>query len=123
MLFYSKCGEHIFNWDKVLDEWDEGSKAKFKYEDEKGKYRLIGRFLKNSPIKGHRDVSPEWEKTHPELVQRYYLKEGKSQVDFWNISPINQVAPERIGYPTQKPEELLDRICSCYEAQSRVYRL
>jgi DNA modification methylase len=110
ILFYSKTGDHIFNWDKVLDAWDEESKAKFKYEDEKGKYRLIGRFLKDSPIKGHRDVSPEWEKTHPELVQRYYLKKGKSQVDFWNISPINQVAPERIGYPTQKPEEMLDRI-------------
>jgi DNA modification methylase len=110
ILFCSKTGNHTFNWNEVLDEWDEKSKAKFKYEDEKGKYRLIGRFLKDSPIKGHRDVSPEWEKTHPELVQRYYIKEGKSQVDFWNISPINQVSPERIGYPTQKPEPLLERI-------------
>ncbi len=110
ILFYSKTGDHIFNWDKVLDEWDEKGKAKFKYEDEKGRYRLIGRFLKDSPIKGHRDVSPEWEKNHPELVQRYYMKEGKSQVDFWNMSPINQVSPERIGYPTQKPQELLERV-------------
>ncbi len=110
ILFYSKTGDHVFNWDKVLEEWDEKSKSKFRYQDEKGKYRLIGRFLKDSPIKGHRDVSPEWEKTHPELVQRYYMKEGKSQVDFWNISPINQVSPERIGYPTQKPESLLERI-------------
>lgn len=110
ILFYSKTGDHVFNWDKVLDEWDEKGKAKFKYQDEKGRYRLIGRFLKDSPIKGHRDVSPEWEMTHPELVQRYYMKEGKSQVDFWNISPINQVSPERIGYPTQKPQELLERI-------------
>jgi site-specific DNA-methyltransferase (adenine-specific) len=94
----------------VLDEWSESGKAKFRHEDEKGRYRLIGRFLKESPIKGHRDVSPEWEKTHPELVQRYYMKAGKSQVDFWNISPINQVSPERLGYPTQKPEALLDRI-------------
>lgn len=44
------------------------------------------------------------------MVQRYYMKEGKSQVDFWNISPINQVSPERLGYPTQKPEALLERI-------------
>ena len=49
-------------------------------------------------------------KTYPELVQRYYMKEGKSQVDFWNISPINQVSPERIGYPTQKPQEVIERI-------------
>ena len=90
--------------------WDEKGKAKFRYEDEKGRYRLIGRFLKDSPIRGHRDVSPEWEKTRPELVQRYYMKPGKSQVDFWDISPINQVSPERMGYPTQKPLALYERI-------------
>jgi site-specific DNA-methyltransferase (adenine-specific) len=110
IFFYSKSSEYVFNFDAVLDEWSDKGKAKFRYQDEKGKYRLIGRFLKDSPIKGHRDVSPEWEETHPELVQRYYMKAGKSQVDFWNISPINQVSPERLGYPTQKPEALLERI-------------
>ncbi len=38
------------------------------------------------------------------------MKEGKAQVDFWNISPINQVSKERLGYPTQKPETLLERV-------------
>ena len=110
LFFYSKSDSYTFNWDKVLNEWSEEGKAKFRYEDEKGNYRLIGRFLKDSPIKGHRDVSQDWEKTHPELVQRYYLKPGKMQVDFWNISPINQVSKERLGYPTQKPEALLERV-------------
>ena len=45
----------------------------------RGRDPLIGRFLKDSPIKGHRDVSPEWERTRPELVQRYYMKSGKAQ--------------------------------------------
>jgi site-specific DNA-methyltransferase (adenine-specific) len=110
LLFYSKANDYTFNYEDVLDEWSDKGKAKFRYEDKKGRYRLIGRFLKDSPIKGHRDVSQEWEKTHPELVQRYYMKAGKSQVDFWNISPINQVSPERLGYPTQKPETLLERV-------------
>ena len=110
ILFYTKTPDYTFNWDKVLGDWDEKGRAKFRYEDEKGRYRLIGRFLKDSPIKGHRDVSIEWEKTRPELVQRYYMKSGKAQVDFWNISPINQVSTERLGYPTQKPLELYDRI-------------
>ena len=110
ILFYTKSDNHTFNFEDVLDEWSEKGKAKFRHKDEKGSYRLIGRFLKDSPIKGHRDVSEEWEKTHPELVQRYYMKAGKAQVDFWNISPINQVSPERLGYPTQKPETLLERI-------------
>ncbi|MFM6076586.1 MAG: DNA methyltransferase, partial [Dolichospermum sp.] len=74
------------------------------------KYRLMGKFIKDSPIKGHRDVSQEWEQTHPHLVYRHYLKEGKMEVDYWNISPINQVSRERLGYPTQKPEALLERI-------------
>ncbi len=36
---------------------------------------------------------------------------GHSIGDFWNdISLINSQADERLGYPTQKPEELLERI-------------
>ena len=110
ILFAAKSPTYQFNWDKVLIPWDEKGAAKFKYEDEKGRYRLIGRFLKDSPIRGHRDVSPEWEETHPELVQRYYMKPGKAQVDFWNIEPINQVSKERMGYPTQKPLALYERM-------------
>ncbi|GHO55517.1 DNA methyltransferase [Ktedonobacter robiniae] len=112
LLFYVKSKDYAFNWDDILDEFSESGKAKFRYEDENGKYRLMGRFIKGSPIKGHRDVSPEWENTHPELVYRHYLKEGKMPVDFWNIPPINQASKERLGYPTQKPEALLEKIIS-----------
>jgi DNA modification methylase len=110
IFFYTKSNKYTFNWEDIVDEWTAKGKAKFRYEDEKGKYRLMGRFLTGSPIKGHRDVSPEWEKTHPELVYRHYLKKGKMPVDWWNISPINQASPERVGYPTQKPEKLLSKI-------------
>ena len=103
LLFYAKTPGYTFNWDQVLIDWDDKGEAKFKHQDKKGKYRLIGRFLKDSPIKGHRDVSPEWERTHPELVQRYYMKSGKSQVDFWNISPINQVSPDEWATPRRNP--------------------
>ena len=110
ILFASKSPDYQFNWDEVLIPWDDKGVAKFKHEDGKGRYRLIGRFLKDSPIRGHRDVSPEWERTHPELVQRYYMKPGKAQTDFWNMDPINQVSKERQGYPTQKPLALYERI-------------
>jgi site-specific DNA-methyltransferase (adenine-specific) len=110
ILFYTKSDDYIFNWQDILEPWSEEGISKFRYEDEKGKYRLMGRFLKGSPIKGYRDISPEWEKTHPELVYRHYLKEGKMSLDYWNISPINQVSEERLGYATQKPEALLERI-------------
>ena len=49
----------------------------------------------------------------PEL--KYYQREAKGVLvsDFWDdISVINSMAKESVGYPTQKPEKLLDRIIS-----------
>ena len=110
ILFYTKGSDYTFNWEELLEPWSKAGEAKFRYEDEKGKYRLMGRFIKNSPIRGYRDVSPKWEHTHPELVYRHYLKKGKMCLDYWNIPPINQASEERLRYPTQKPEALLERI-------------
>jgi site-specific DNA-methyltransferase (adenine-specific) len=52
---------------------------------------------------------------NPESVPRFkrYLDEqkGKPIGDVWSdISPINSQAQERLGYPTQKPQALLERI-------------
>lgn len=42
---------------------------------------------------------------------RYYLDEPKIPEDFWtDINSIQSQSEERIGYPTQKPEPLLERI-------------
>ena len=42
---------------------------------------------------------------------RYYLDKGTLPNDWWtDIQAINPSAKERLGYPTQKPEALLDRI-------------
>ena len=35
--------------------------------------------------------------------------EMKKAPDYWDIPTINNMAKERIGYPTQKPEALLER--------------
>lgn len=35
---------------------------------------------------------------------------GKLMEDYWDLSIVNSMAKERIGYPTQKPEALLERI-------------
>jgi len=34
----------------------------------------------------------------------------KKDDDVWDIPSINNMAKERVGYPTQKPEALLERI-------------
>lgn len=111
IYFYSKSEIFTFNYEKVLEEYSENTIKKYKYVDENGnRYRLMGRGLAGSPIRSKRDVSIEWEKTHPELVYRHYMKDGVLPVDYWNIPIINQSSAERIGYPTQKPEELLEKI-------------
>ncbi len=44
-------------------------------------------------------------------VYRYRLDEGKIAEDYWtDIETLNREDKERVGYPTQKPEALLERI-------------
>ncbi|MDR1986714.1 MAG: site-specific DNA-methyltransferase [Treponema sp.] len=44
-------------------------------------------------------------------IYRYYLDKGKIAEDYWtDIETLNREDKERIGYPTQKPEALLERI-------------
>lgn len=44
-------------------------------------------------------------------VYRWYFDEGRLPFDYWtDIQFINREAKERMGYPTQKPEALLERI-------------
>lgn len=104
--------KYIFNWDApgVLQEYSEATIKKYKLHDENGYYRLCGRGIEGSPIKGAKDVDPQWEIDHPELVVRDYLGEGFAPSDYWMIDIVNQAATERTDYSTQKPEELLERI-------------
>lgn len=44
-------------------------------------------------------------------IYRYYVDEGKVPEDYWNdIEQLNRGDSERVGYGTQKPEKLLERI-------------
>ena len=58
-----------------------------------------------------------WQKRKGQEPYKIYLSEGRRIGDVWEIPIINASAKERLGYPTQKPEALLDRIirASCNE--------
>lgn len=114
ILFYKKNKMPIYNWDdpNVIEPLSENTVKKYRLEDENGKYRLNGRFIKNSPIKGAKDVDQSWEETHPELVVRDYLRDGKVAGDCFFIDIENQMSNNRTNYPTQKPEELLTKLIS-----------
>jgi site-specific DNA-methyltransferase (adenine-specific)/adenine-specific DNA-methyltransferase len=59
--------------------------AKYCHEDERGRYMMS-------------------------RGRRYYLKGGKPLDSVWRIPTIAATSRERLGYPTQKPEALLERI-------------
>jgi site-specific DNA-methyltransferase (adenine-specific) len=82
---YSKTNNYIFNLDEVREEYAETTKERFKH--------YIGN------IRGGKDFG---------IQQLNPL--GKQPDDWWQIQPIAPSAKERIGYPTQKPEKLLERI-------------
>ncbi|MBC6428938.1 MAG: GIY-YIG nuclease family protein [Cellvibrionales bacterium] len=110
LLFYSKGHDYTFNYEAILRPLAESTVKKYRHQDSKGKYRLMGRGIVSSPIKSKRDVSPKWEQMNPELVYRHYMKKGALPLDWLEMPPINQNSKERTKYPTQKPLALLDHI-------------
>jgi DNA modification methylase len=54
-----------------------------------------------------------WQKRKGQEPYKIYLSEGRRMGDVWEIPIINASSKERIGYPTQKPEALLERIIKC----------
>jgi site-specific DNA-methyltransferase (adenine-specific) len=114
ILFYCKevDAPRVFNWDTVMEKYSDVTLAKFKYQDEKGHYQIRGRNIKESPIKAADGLKPEHEEMYPGLTYRDYLEDraGVAPRDWWEINIINKASKERLGYPTQKPEALLERI-------------
>ena len=87
ILFYSKSKQAVFN--TQYTELSEGTLKRWK-----GK-KQIAHFDEN----GRRISSNVDEES-----------KGSPMADWWTISVINSQAKERLGYPTQKPEALLERI-------------
>ena len=90
ILFYGKDSP-TFN--VVLEPYGEGSGKRDSHykRDEKGRWF-------------------RWQKRRGQEAYKVYLSEGRRAGDVWQISHINASAKERVGYPTQKPLALLERI-------------
>jgi DNA modification methylase len=94
IFWYSKGKECLFN--DTREEYGENSgkmDSHYKQDEDGSWYRM--------------------QKRKGEEPYKIYLSEGKRVGDVWEISIINASAKERIGYPTQKPEALLQRIIEC----------
>ena len=113
VLFYKKGKTNTFNWQDIAEELLETTVSKYKYLDENGrKFRLHGRNIQGSPIQNNTDIDIKWLKTNPELCRVDYLdeKKGVKPRDWIVMDYINVMSQERVDYPTQKPEALLERI-------------
>ncbi len=110
IFLYKKGGTNTFNSAEVMEALSPETLKKYKYSDEKGKYRLRGRNLVGSPFKQQTDVLPENEEKFPDLIYRQYMTEGILPRDWFIIDFVNQSANEKLDYPTQKPEELIEKI-------------
>lgn len=111
MLVWAKnLGSQYFDADAARVPYSESYLAKFKYEDDIGRYQIRGKNIKGSPVQRADGLTPNAEKKYPGLTYRQYLKDGQLPLDWWELSLLNKAAHERTGYPTQKPESLLRRV-------------
>ncbi len=89
ILFYAAGEKFTFN--PIYEPFAEATIKRFNKEDEKGKYKI------NSLSDGR--------------VTRTYMKEeGKRAPDYWHFPILVKSHAECVGYPTQKPLALLERI-------------
>ena len=118
ILYYSKSNNDcFFDWEAISSPLSKETIKKYKNIDEKGRhFRLHGRNISGSPIQNHTDIDIKWLKTNPELCRVDYLDEktGTKPKDWlvekdWIVMDyINVWSTERVWYPTQKPEDLIN---------------
>lgn len=113
IFYYTLTPYAIFN--KQFKDYSIEYLDRFKYEDEKGKYRW--QYMATYSEKKLEELKEKgmirWEKGSANPEYKQYLDElkGIPLNNLWvDIFHVNPMALENVNYSTQKPEELLDRI-------------
>jgi hypothetical protein len=112
ILLYSKSTDkHKFNYRQITDAYSDSTIKKFRHVDTDGRrFRLRGRNVAEAGNLRRKTDIPLTEES--EYTYRQYLDESEGVLakDWIEIPFLNQVSRERLGYPTQKPEALLDLV-------------
>jgi DNA modification methylase len=135
ILVYSKSSKR--KWNKVTIGHDEAyTSAFYRFHDEKGQYRLheiirtASMGARPNLVYEYKGYTPQWgwrmERGKLEILdgegrlvwsksgrpyRKTYLPAGQSPTNLWiDIGNVSAQARERLGYPTQKPIALLERI-------------
>ena len=139
ILFYSKSTDFIWN-PQFIDHSEEYINSKYRHNDNDGRGQYTLDNLTAVGVrpnlmyewKGHESPARGWRYSFEKMTEldangyiwypdskskrprrKRYLKDikGKALDTIWtDIFPLNSQAKERLGYPTQKPVELLKRI-------------
>ncbi|MDP2682759.1 MAG: site-specific DNA-methyltransferase [Deltaproteobacteria bacterium] len=114
IFIYNKTkGNYIFNLQ--YGEYPPKYLERFKYEDTKGKYRwqVMATYSQERLEKLKQEDRVRFSKgaKYPEFKQYIWELKGRPIENVWDdINMINAMGSERLGYDTQKPEALLERI-------------
>jgi adenine specific DNA methylase Mod len=114
IFFYSKTrNNYLFNIQ--YGEYPADYYKRFKYEDERGKYRwqVMATYSDNryKQLEKENRLRRSESSKYPEFKQYTWELKGRPIENVWDdINMINAMSSERLGYVTQKPEALLDRI-------------
>lgn len=113
ILFYSKSDDWI--WNGAFKPYDENFiKTKFRPDQNGRLFRDcdLGDYSEESIAEFERQGKIYYTSTGNKRLIRYLDEErGESLGDMWvDIPEVNAMAEERLEYPTQKPEHLLERI-------------
>ena len=99
IFWYKKSNNYLFNGDSiriVMKSGKESFGGRLETDEDGRKYRLV------YGTKNSRGETKYY---------KYYLDQGKVPEDYWtDINSLQSGVRERIGYPTQKPEALIERI-------------
>jgi DNA modification methylase len=142
LLYYIKDNAQPYTWNPLYGEHSaEYVAGKYRFADGDDRAYRLGDMTSPNPRpnmmyewKGHASPKMGWRYSQETMARldaegriwypdskdkrpqlKRYLDEmsGNLMTDVWtDISPINSQARERMGYPTQKPEPLLERIIS-----------
>jgi len=130
-LYRKDADGYVFKHQYI--DYTEKYKSRFKYKDERGFYRktLLKTYSEETEKrlkKEGRWIDPIRTGAYPSYRQYLHESKGKQVEDIWpekeleaagdadddnvweDVNLPNPMADERTGYPTQKPEELLERI-------------
>ncbi len=111
---YSDPQRGQYRLDHIIRSATMGPRPNLAYEYKGFKPEWGWRVVKSKLEELDRDGRMEWSKTGRPYLKRFLREmKGTPVKGIWDdIPPVGPLAQERIGYPTQKPEALLERIIS-----------